>query len=108
MTKTKIDLLVTNIVNVVLFVIMICQRIPEILLAVAVTTIMSTISNVLYARYHAKQKPEIEKWWRRCNYYSRTLGDFAYGKDIRVFMLKPFLLKSIRKYLMKMLNVALI
>lgn len=91
---TTLFTVLSQIVSVVLFVILICQRIPEILLAVAVTTIMSTISNVLYARYHAKQKPEIEKWWRRCNYYSRTLGDFAYGKDIRVFMLKPFLLKK--------------
>ena len=94
---TRLFTVLSQIVSVILFVILLCLKIPAILSAVIVTTIMSTISNVLYARYYAKQKPEIEKWWRRCNYYSQTLSDFAYGKDIRVFMLKPFLLNKYKE-----------
>lgn len=88
---TNLYSVLSQAVSIVLLITILCRKIPLILMICIISALMSSISNYLYSKYSLKRKEDEERGWRRSNYYNRTLSDFAYGKDIRVFMLKAFL-----------------
>lgn len=44
--------------------------------------------------YRYKRRDDLSQGIRRCQYSSRTMQDFAYGKDIRINNLKPMMTKQ--------------
>ena len=81
----------TGITGIIIFTYLLYKRIPLITLVCFVSMILSYVADYLYARYSANRKEEENHWMWKSYYFSTTLSDFKYGKDIRVFSLQPFL-----------------
>lgn len=98
---TNLYIIISEIVSVILFVAVLTVYEPLIALICLLCTIVSSIGNILGAKYYHKREEDIAHTDRQAAYFNQKLCDFAYGKDIRVFSLKDFLLK---KYQTKSLN----
>lgn len=81
----------SNIISIILFTVLLCNKMSLIALVCFISMVLSYIANYLYARYSEKRKEELNHWSWKSYYFSTTLSDFNYGKDIRVFGLQPFL-----------------
>lgn len=84
--------ILSNGVSIIIFTVLLCKKMPLIALVCLASMILSYVADYLYARYTANRKDEENHWSWKSYYFSTTLSDFNYGKDIRVFGLQKFLL----------------
>ena len=94
---TNLYLILNNFVTSVLLIGILAMHEPLIILLALLNTGIAFIGNQKYSTFNAAHKEEQEEGWKKAKYYSRTLSDFNYGKDIRVFRLRDYLLKRYRQ-----------
>ncbi|MBQ1340899.1 MAG: ABC transporter ATP-binding protein [Erysipelotrichaceae bacterium] len=97
--------LLSNAISILVFVILLSLKVPVIALLCLVSALVSSLANYLYSQYVGKRKEEQSHWSRKSYYFSDTLSDFNYGKDIRVFGLQPFLSEKYKSVSDKHLNI---
>ncbi len=98
---TNFYIIISEVISVILFIAVLSIYEPFIALICVLCTIVSSIGNILGAKYYHKKEEDVAHTSRQASYFNQKLCDFAYGKDIRVFSLKDFLVK---KYKTKSLN----
>lgn len=86
-----------GLVSIVLFACIFTVFNVWIALLCLLTTLVTAIANEGVARYINKRKKDRAHAARQSHYFSSTGSDFSYGKDIRVFGLKNFLMKQYKE-----------
>lgn len=70
---------------------------PWLILTSLISFLLFPIPKMLARKYKEKHTDELNHSINQNNYYKNTLSDFTYGKDIRMFSLKDFLIKKEEK-----------
>lgn len=83
-----------SIVSIILFSVILSLFNVWIALLCLGTTLVTALANQGVARYINKRKKDRAHASRQKYYFYSTCSDFSYGKDIRVFGLKDFLMKK--------------
>ena len=94
---TRTYTILTDMFTILLCIAALSRHMPWMSVLFAVLLICTGISNYQYAAYCVARKPDQQRQYRKSMYYTRTLSDFAYGKDIRIFSLRPFLMQKFKE-----------
>lgn len=94
---TGLYVIIGDLLAILAFLIILCVNCPLISIVVIISSILSIISSSLYGKYNKKRKLDLQDKRRKSYYFTKTLSDFAYGKDIRVFDMKRHLLAKFYK-----------
>ncbi len=91
-TYNSLNVLFKGLVCIVLFFILLSLFNIWVAIICLVNTILTTLLNKLVTNYQMKRKDDESHFYRQTKYYNTVCTDFEYGKDIRVFDLKDFLM----------------
>jgi len=94
-----------GVVSCILFIVILSIYRPWISITIILTCALFAVGNVIYANYKEKLQKDIVHENRYTDYYGKTLSDFSYGKDIRVFGLKDYLLDRYKTKSINYVNV---
>ncbi|MGN1399259.1 MAG: ABC transporter ATP-binding protein [Erysipelotrichaceae bacterium] len=94
---TILYVIIADLLAVIAFLILLCIYCPLIGPVVIIASILSIVSSSLYSKYNQQQKMNLQDKRRRSHYFTKTLSDFGYGKDIRVFDMTKHLLDKFQK-----------
>lgn len=97
--------LLDGFVSIVLFFIILSQFNILIALVCLLSTIFSVFLNRFVYKHISKNKKSLAHARRKTRYYSRTLSDFSYGKDSRVFNLETSLMKKYKAVSMNYVSI---
>ena len=93
-TYKNLENIFTNLISVVLFAVILSLFNVWIALLCLGSTLVTALANQGVTRYINKRKKDRAHAARQRYYFYNTCSDFSYGKDIRVFGLKDFLMKK--------------
>ena len=93
-TYTNFKLILNSLFSIILFSIILANFHIALVFVCLFSTIISIIINKKIADYHKKRQKDLGHAYRQKQYYNQTTSDFAYGKDIRIFSLKEFIMKK--------------
>lgn len=99
------NFLFQQLVSIILFTVLLCIYSPFVAIVSFASSLISSFGNILYSKYNHKKEEELSHADYKVSYYNYKLSDFKYGKDIRVFSLKDYLLKKYQKCSLNYINI---
>lgn len=94
-----------NLIGFTGFVTIILFLHPGVLLVLLATVSITYYMTVKVKEFERSKRDEQFEYERRRRYTNRTMSDFQYGKDIRIYGMKKILMEEKRKYDGKILNI---
>lgn len=79
---------------------------PLILLYLLINVIIIYNITVKINKYVKSKEPIVSDYYRKSYYTSNTMSDFKYGKDIRIYTMKKFLMSKKNSFDEQLLNVS--